>query len=60
MSSVIEIPIIIVSEKLRQKVINLLICSRFHLKKMTKEPKTVESPAIEVMINGIRKDIESP
>lgn len=59
-NSVIEIPIIMVKEKLKQKVINLLIFSLFHLKKITKEPKTVDNPAILEIIIGIKKSIESP
>jgi len=46
-----EIRIIIAREKLKQKVINLFICSFFGFKKTTKPPKTVESPAIVEIIN---------
>ena len=50
----------IVKEKLKQNVINLLIFSLFHLKKITKEPKTVDNPAILEIKIGIKKDIVSP
>ena len=59
-NSVIEIPIMIVKEKLKQNVINLLIFSLFHFKKITKEPKTVDNPAILEIKIGMKKDIVSP
>lgn len=53
-------PIIITKERLKQKVINLLIFSLCHLKKITKVPKTVDNPASEDKRKGRKKDIVSP
>ena len=50
----------IIKEKLKQKVINLLIFSLCHLKNKTNEPKTVERPAKLEITNGMKKDINSP
>ena len=55
-----EIPIMIIKDKLKQNVINLLIFSLFHLKKMTMDPRIVERPATEEIIKGMKKDIKSP
>lgn len=60
MSSVIDMPIIIIKDKLKQNVINLLIFSRRHLKKMTIVPSMVDRPAIKEIQKGIKKDIRSP
>ena len=56
----IEIPIMIIKDKLKQNVINLLIFSLFHLKKITMDPRIVERPATEEIIKGMKKDIKSP
>ena len=50
----------IIKDKLKQKVINLLMFSLSHFLKITNEPKTVERPAIVEIKIGIKKDIESP
>ena len=55
-----DIPIIITNERLKQKVINLLMFSLCHLKKITKVPNTVDNPASDDKRNGIKKDIVSP
>ena len=55
-----EIPIMIIKDKLKQNVMNLLIFSLFHLKKMTMDPRIVERPATEEIIKGMKKDIKSP
>lgn len=49
-----------IKDRLKQKVINLLMFSLFHLKNITIDPKTVDRPATEEMIKGMKKDIESP
>ena len=46
--------------KPQQKVINLLMFSLCHLKKITKVPNTVDNPASDDKRNGIKKDIVSP
>ena len=47
----------IVKEKLRENVINLLIFSLCHLKKMGITPNILEIPAKKDMKKGIKKDI---
>lgn len=47
-------------EKLRQKVINLLICFVLIFRKITNAPSVVERPAIVEMSKGIKICIASP
>lgn len=56
-NSVIDNPIITASERLKQNVIKRFTWHSFHFKKITKEPKTVDRPAIVVTISGAKKDI---
>ena len=50
----------IIKDKLKQKVINLFICSLCHFLNITKDPNTVDNPATEEITKGIKKDIKSP
>lgn len=56
-NSVIEIAIIIVKEKLKENVINLLIFSLCHLKKIGITPNIVDIPAKNDIKKGIKKAI---
>ena len=47
-------------DKLRQNVINLLIFSFLKRKKMTKDPSTVDKPAMVDTKNGPQRFILSP
>ncbi len=50
--SVIDIDIIMLKENDKQKVINFLMLFLDILKKITNDPNTVESPAIDDIIKG--------
>lgn len=56
-NSVIEIAIIIVKEKLKENVINLLIFFLCHLKKIGITPNIVDIPAKKDIKKGIKKAI---
>ena len=58
--SVILIPIIIASEKLKQNEINLFICDSLNFKKITKLPKTVDKPAMVEISKGPIISMQSP